>query len=80
MSWLVYILECSDGSLYTGVTNNIDRRLKQHNEGKGAKYTRVRRPLVLRFTEDIGDKSLAHKREYQIKQLTRKQKLNLINQ
>lgn len=77
--WCVYILECKDGTLYTGVTNNLERRIKQHNSGKGAKYTSIRKPVILKYFEEINDKSLAYKREYQIKQLTRKEKLKLIN-
>lgn len=80
MRWLVYILECSDGSLYTGITNDIEKRIKQHNEGKGAKYTRGRRPVNMLVSFSFETKSIALKEEYRIKQLTRKQKLNLINQ
>ncbi|MGL4740405.1 MAG: GIY-YIG nuclease family protein [Sarcina sp.] len=75
----VYIVECSDGTLYTGWTNNIDARLKKHNSGKGAKYTRTRLPVELRYFEEFSSKSDAMKREYGIKQLTRKEKLKLIN-
>ena len=73
-----YILRCSDGTLYTGYTNNIVKRLDKHNSGKGAKYTRSRRPCVLAYYEEFSDKSSAMKREYAIKQLSRKQKEELI--
>jgi putative endonuclease len=76
--WLVYILECSDGSLYTGITNNLERRFKQHNNGKGAKYTRARTPLSIKGYKVIGSKSDAAKEEYRIKQLKRSDKLELI--
>jgi putative endonuclease len=75
----VYILECSDGSLYTGWTTNIDRRLSEHSKGKrGAKYTRTRLPVILRYTEPCTSKRHAMQREYAIKQLSRAQKLELI--
>lgn len=75
----VYILECGDGSLYTGYTNNIDRRLKQHQSGKGSKYTRARLPVTLVYLEYFISKEEAMKREWYIKhKMTRKQKLELI--
>ena len=80
MSWFVYILSCADDTLYTGITTECERREKQHNSGKGAKYTRVRLPVVMVYKEEAEDRSAASKREYQIKQLTRKQKLALIQQ
>ncbi|MBW0765999.1 MULTISPECIES: GIY-YIG nuclease family protein [Mammaliicoccus] len=73
-----YILECKDHTLYTGYTTDLERRLKVHNDGKGAKYTRVRRPVKLVYHEIFDNKSEALKREYALKQLTRKQKLALI--
>lgn len=73
-----YILKCSDGSLYTGWTNDIEKRLKVHNSGKGAKYTRVRLPVELVYFESFQDKILAQKREAGIKKLSRKEKLKLI--
>jgi putative endonuclease len=76
--WVVYILECGDGTLYTGITNDLDKRIKKHNEGKGAKYTRTRLPVVLKYFKTVEDKSQAAKEEYRIKQLTRKQKQTLI--
>lgn len=72
-----YILECGDGSLYTGWTNNLERRLKAHNEGKGAKYTKTRRPLRLKYYEIFPTKEEAMSREYAIKRMTRKQKEEL---
>lgn len=74
-----YILECSDGTYYTGWTNDLDKRLKAHNVGKsGAKYTRNRRPVTLVYYEEFQDKQEAMRREYAIKQLTRKEKEILI--
>ena len=75
-----YILECKDQTLYTGYTTDLDRRLKVHNEGKGAKYTKVRRPVKLVYHETFDNKSEALKREYALKQLSRKQKLALIKE
>jgi putative endonuclease len=76
--WYVYIVECSDGTLYTGYTNDVDARVAKHNAGKGAKYTRSRRPVIVCYTEKLETKSLAMKRECYIKKLTRAQKLALI--
>lgn len=76
--WYVYILECSDGTLYTGITTDINRRLNQHNSGKGAKYTSIRRPIKLMSVSEVGDRSDASKEEYRIKQLTRKEKFEYI--
>lgn len=75
--WVVYILECGDGTLYTGITDDIERRLRLHAQGKGAKYTRGRGPLTLRYREQCPDHSTALKREAQIKRLARKEKLAL---
>ena len=77
-AYCVYILECKDGSLYTGYTNNIDKRILTHQQGKGAKYTRGRTPVKLVYTEHHVTKSEALKAEYQIKQLNRKEKKRLI--
>lgn len=74
-----YILKCSDGTLYTGWTNDLDRRLEAHNSGKGAKYTKTRRPVTLAYYEEFETKELAMKREYAIKQLRKKEKLKLID-
>jgi len=77
--YLVYILRCSDDTLYTGITNNMERRLKAHNAGTASKYTKVRRPVTVVYTEPVGSKSDALKRELQIKGLTRAEKLALVN-
>lgn len=74
-----YILECSDGTLYTGWTNDIEKRIRVHNEGKGAKYTKNRRPVKLVHVEEFESKIDAMKREYEIKQMTRKKKELLIH-
>ncbi|WP_455719962.1 GIY-YIG nuclease family protein [Agathobacter sp.] len=73
-----YIVKCSDGSLYTGWTNNLEKRMKAHNDGKGAKYTKTRRPVELVYYERFATKEEAMSREYHIKQLTRTQKIKLI--
>lgn len=75
----VYLLECSDGTLYCGWTNDIEKRLKAHNSGKGAKYTRSRLPVRLVYLEEYESSVEAQKREYRIKRLTRNEKLSLIN-
>ena len=75
----VYILKCNDNTLYTGWTTSLEKRLKTHNSGKGAKYTRVRLPVEIVYFEEFEDKKDAMKREYEIKQLSRKDKLKLIN-
>lgn len=77
--YYVYIVECKDETLYTGWTMDLERRLKQHNAGKGAKYTRTRHPVVLRYFEQVNTKQEACQREYRIKQLSRTEKLRLIN-
>lgn len=74
----VYILECKDNTLYTGWTNSLERRIKVHNEGKGAKYTRGRLPVKLVYFEEFSTKNEAMKREKEIKSLTRKEKMLLI--
>lgn len=76
--WFVYILRCADGTLYTGSTDDVARRLDVHNSGKGAKYTRSRRPVQVVYSEECESYSAALKREYAIKQLTRQQKMELI--
>ena len=76
--WIVYIVECADRSLYTGITNDLDRRMAAHATGKGAKYTQHRRPLTLRYTEALDSKGAALRREATIKALTRSAKLTLI--
>jgi putative endonuclease len=77
--WYVYILKCSDDTLYTGITNNLEKRIQTHNIGKGAKYTRGRGPVTLEVSFEFETKSLALKEEYRIKQLTRENKFKLIN-
>lgn len=76
--WYIYILECSDGTLYTGITTDVNRRLSQHNSGKGAKYTKMRRPVTLRALFEAKNRSEASKEEYRIKQLSRAEKLKLL--
>ena len=78
--WYVYILECSDLTLYTGITNNVEKRIDTHNKKKGAKYTKTRTPVKLVYKQSFETKSLAAKEEWRIKQLTRNQKILLINQ
>lgn len=76
--YYVYMLRCGDGTLYTGYTDHLERRLAVHNAGKGAKYTRSRLPVELVYWETFSNKSSALRREYAIKQLPRKEKLALI--
>ena len=76
--YFVYIVECFDGTLYTGYTKDVPRRVKQHNSGIASKYTRTRRPVKLVYAEEHSDASSALKREYAIKQLTKEQKTALI--
>ena len=79
MYW-VYILRCGDGTLYTGTAADVDKRVRVHNSGRGAKYTRSRLPVTVVYREALPDKSAALRREYSIKQLTRVQKCALIRQ
>lgn len=77
--WYVYMVRCSDDSLYTGIARDLQQRLREHNEGKrGARYTRGRRPVELVYRESVADRSAALRREYSIKQLSRAQKQRLI--
>jgi putative endonuclease len=78
MSWFIYILQCNDNSLYTGVTNDLDRRIAAHNGGTGAKYTKGRGPVTLLYSEASASRSDAQKREYSIKQLSRAEKVQLL--
>ena len=79
MSWFLYVVQCSDGTLYTGVTTDIERRLREHNGSKrGAKYTRSRRPVKLVYVKDCRDKFEALREEYKFKSLPRKEKLKII--
>ena len=73
-----YILKCKDGSLYTGWTNDLEQRVAAHNTGKGAKYTKARRPVELVYFEEFETKEQAMKREYAIRQMARKDKLELV--
>lgn len=75
----VYIIKCNDDSLYTGWTNDLERRFKNHQKGKGAKYTRGRGPLELVYFEEYETKVKAMKREYEIKKMSREKKIKLIN-
>ena len=76
--YYVYMLLCSDKTFYTCTSNDVKKRVKTHNAGKGAKYTKVRRPVRLMYTEELVDKSAALKREIAIKKLTRPQKEQLL--
>lgn len=78
-TWKLYILRCSDGSLYTGITVDVEARFAQHSSGTGAKYTRGRGPLELVYVEQCRDHSHALKREYQVKSLSKNDKLALIH-
>lgn len=78
-NWYLYILRCGDGTLYTGITTDVEKRFAQHRSGKGAKYTRGRQPLELVYQAECGDHSAALKREYEVKRLPREQKLMLID-
>jgi predicted GIY-YIG superfamily endonuclease len=75
--WFVYMLRCADGSLYTGVAKDVERRTREHNDGKGAKYTRGRGPVTLVYSEQCEDRGGAVKRELIIKRMNRAQKLRL---
>lgn len=79
-SWKLYILRCGDGSLYTGITTDVEARLEAHRTGKGAKYTRGRGPLEVVYTEQCASKSDALKRERQIKALPKEEKRKLCKQ
>jgi putative endonuclease len=79
VAWFVYLVRCSDGTLYCGVTNNLDKRIAAHNSGKGAKYTRQRRPVVLVWFGKCRSKSATCKAEYAIKRLKRNQKQRLVS-
>ena len=76
-TWYLYMLRCGDGSLYTGITTDVEKRLEAHRSGKGAKYTRGRGPFALRYQEVCQDHSAALKRELQVKKLTRTEKEQL---
>ena len=79
--WCLYVLQCADGSYYTGISTDVDQRLNEHNHSKrGAKYTRSRRPVRLVYLLEFGSRALAQKAEYRFKKLTRKEKERLINE
>jgi putative endonuclease len=77
--WCVYLLRCADGTLYTGITNDLARRLAAHGLGRGARYTRGRGPFALLHTEPAPSRSAAQRREYQLKRLRRREKLALLD-
>jgi len=80
LNWFIYILKCNDQTLYTGVTTDLQRRVEEHNSGKlGARYTAARRPVHLIYHEQADSRSVAQKREHQIKCLSRKEKQQLIS-
>ena len=76
--WHTYIIQCSDKTYYTGITNNLSKRIKKHNAGKAAKYTRGRLPIKLVFSKKLESESEARKREFEIKKISRKEKERLI--
>lgn len=78
MPWFVYIIECKDGKLYTGITNNLERRIRDHNSGNGSRFTKYRVPVRLLYSEDCLSRQAALRREAQIKQLERAKKFALI--
>jgi putative endonuclease len=78
MNWHVYLAECSDGSLYCGITKNLENRMQMHNSGKGGRYTRAKGPVKLVYTEEYQSHKEAAQREVSIKGLSREKKLNLV--
>jgi len=76
--YYIYVAECGDGTLYTGYTVNLEKRIKAHNDGKGAKYTRGRTPVVLKYYEEFENKNNALKREVEIKKFSKTKKMKLI--
>ncbi len=79
MIWSLYIVECSDGTYYCGISKSVLERIAKHNAGRGAKYTKPRRPVVLKYIEEVGTIGQALRRERQVKEYTRKQKEALWN-
>ncbi|MBI3610578.1 MAG: GIY-YIG nuclease family protein [Nitrospirae bacterium] len=77
-SWVLYILRCSDGSFYAGITNDLERRLNQHRNGRASRYTRSRRPVGIVYHESCANRSHALKREFTVKALSRKEKEKLV--
>ncbi|MDA4117149.1 MAG: GIY-YIG nuclease family protein [Thaumarchaeota archaeon] len=80
MNWVVYVLRCRTGDLYTGCTTDLDRRVKEHDSGNGGKFTRSRRPVTVVYKEESKSRSEALRREYAIKKMRRKEKLALVAQ
>ena len=78
-AWFVYIVKCRDGKLYTGISNDVDKRVSKHNKGKGCRFTKYRYPVRLIYSEECGTKSSARKRELEIQGFTRIKKLKLIS-
>jgi len=78
-TWFLYVLECTDGTLYTGITNDVYSRLKAHNSGRGAKYTRGRSPCVLLSSQEVGNKSRALRAEHAFKKLSRQEKMKYVS-
>ena len=78
MKYRIYILECADGTLYTGISNDVEKRIALHNLGRGAKYTKGRTPVVLRYLEEVEGRGPATKREIEVKSLNKIKKLKLI--
>ena len=76
--WQIYIIECKDDKLYTGITNNLNRRLSEHNSGHGGRFTKFRRPVKLVYHQEVSNKSEALRREIEIKKFARSEKLNLV--
>ena len=77
-AFFCYMVECADGTYYTGWTTEPERRVKEHNSGRGALYTKFRRPVELIYLEQVADRSIAQQREYAIKKLTREKKIDLV--
>ena len=78
-AWSIYIIKCKDGRLYTGISNDVEKRVRAHNRGKGCRFTKNRYPVRLVYQEECGTKSAAQKREIKIQRFTRSKKLSLIN-
>ncbi len=76
--WFVYLVRCKDRTLYTGVTTDVKRRVEEHNDGRGARYTRSRCPVTLVYRERAADRGAALRREYEIKRMTAERKLELV--
>jgi putative endonuclease len=77
--WSVYIVKCRDGKFYTGISNDVENRVRAHNKGKGCRFTRFRYPVKLAYQEECGTRSAARKRELEIQRFSRRKKLDIIN-